>query len=142
MPCAIKSSFKTGLQISLSRDQSNRLPYLFETKTCFHPSNQRSLLSALNPLGACCTGGGAEPGGGAERAWAWLAGGGEGGAGPLPCRRQAARGTQANLQSIVIFLLSFPECIPAIVVHCICPMPFLLAHAVQYMFLFICPVYQ
>jgi hypothetical protein len=28
MPCAVKSSFKTSLQISLSRDQSYRLPEL------------------------------------------------------------------------------------------------------------------
>ncbi len=40
--CAVKSSFKTGLQISLSRDQSYRLPYTKKT------SYQRQLLSELN----------------------------------------------------------------------------------------------
>ncbi len=43
MPCAVKSSFKTSLQISLW-DYSYRLPY-FSYKTDFFASNLRSLFS-------------------------------------------------------------------------------------------------
>ncbi len=42
MPCAVKSSFKTGLPISLSRDHS----YIsFDSINGFHDSDRKSLLS-------------------------------------------------------------------------------------------------
>jgi hypothetical protein len=42
MPCAVKSNFKTGLHISRERSIIYTLNL---TKTCFHASNRRSLLS-------------------------------------------------------------------------------------------------
>jgi hypothetical protein len=40
MTCAVKFGFRTGSLISLSRDRSYRLPYLFLKKDLgFHPSN-------------------------------------------------------------------------------------------------------
>jgi hypothetical protein len=39
IPCAVKSSFKTGSQISLSVHINHSLPYLFWQKTVFHASN-------------------------------------------------------------------------------------------------------
>jgi hypothetical protein len=44
MPCAVKSRFKTGLQISLQRSIT-LTPISLLVKTDFHPSNRRSLLS-------------------------------------------------------------------------------------------------
>ncbi len=44
MPCAVKSSLKTGLQISLLRSIIQS-PTSLLTKTGFHPSNRRSFLS-------------------------------------------------------------------------------------------------
>ncbi len=44
MPCAVKSSFKTDLQISLQRSII-QIPISLQTKTCFHASNRRYLLS-------------------------------------------------------------------------------------------------
>jgi hypothetical protein len=43
MPCAVKSSFETGLQISLSRSIIET-PISLLTKLGFHASNRRSLL--------------------------------------------------------------------------------------------------
>jgi hypothetical protein len=44
MPCVVKSSFRTILQISLGR-LIMKTPISLLTKTGFHASNQRSLLS-------------------------------------------------------------------------------------------------
>jgi hypothetical protein len=113
MPCAVNSRFKTGFT-NLSLEISH---------IDFHISLRQKLVFTLQIRDhfflhwtpGCCTGGGAEPGGGAERTWAWLAGGGERGAGPLPCRRQAARGNMpsclADTPSSSFLLSSFPACI-------------------------------
>ncbi len=110
----------------LSLETSHIAFHISFSKTGFHPSTP-----------GCCTGGGAEPGGGAERAWAWLAGGGEGGAGPLPCRRQAARGTRPTCN-----ISGFCCCLFQSVFHlvvCICPAHFLLVHAGSVPFYLSCP---
>ncbi len=43
--CAVKSSFETGLQISLGRSIIIWTSVFLLTKTGFHASNRRSLLS-------------------------------------------------------------------------------------------------